>query len=45
MEYIAIGFQTALGIILLWLLFRDSILPIHISQWKNSLLRQFGEKK
>jgi len=45
MEYIGLTFQITIGVILLWLVVRNSILPAYISQWRNSLRRQLGKEK
>ena len=44
MEYIRITFQIALGIIIIWQLFKNSILQVYFSQWSSSLRRQFEKK-
>ncbi len=45
MKYILLPFQIALGITLMWLIFKNSILPVYISQWRSAVRRQFGKVK
>ena len=45
MEYIELTFQIAIGVILLRLVVRNSILPAYISLWRSNVRRQFGKEK
>jgi len=45
MEYVQLIFQIAIGVILLRLVVRNSILPVYISQWRSSVLQQLRKEK
>ena len=45
MEYIGLTFQIMIGVVLGWLVVRNSILPVYISQWKSGVRRQLGKGK
>ena len=43
MEYIVLTFQIAIGVILLRLVVKNSILPAYISQWRSNVRRQWSK--